>query len=394
MSDVILVLNTGSSSIKVAAYAVDGALDEAPILKGHVSGIGAHLKAELHDGAGAPLALSHKLAAGADSDGCIETFLGELRDHLSGHHVRAIGHRIVHGGLLFTGATILDAAAITSLAEFTPLAPAHQPHNLFGVEVAGRLWPDVPQIGSFDTAFHRTQSSLAQMFAIPREMTARGMIRYGFHGLSYAYIARSLPKHLSSEARGRVVVAHLGHGASMCAMKELKSVATTMGFTALDGLPMGTRAGNIDPGLLLYLFEEKGMSVRDVSTLLYDKSGLLGVSGISDDMADLLASDHPAAKEAVDFFVYRIVREAGSLIAALRGLDAIVFTAGIGEHAAPIRTRVCERLAWLGAALDPQANAAHASCIAAPHSRLDLRVIATDEESMIARHTLDLMDAP
>ncbi len=392
MSEAVIVLNTGSSSVRVAAYAAgDGALNETPIIKGHVSGIGTRLKASLSDGAGQPLDLAHTLDGGADSNRCIEMFLSALREHLRGRDIRAIGHRIVHGGLLFTGATVLDAPACEALAGFTPLAPGHQPHNLFGVEVARRLWPDVPQVGCFDTAFHRTQPALAQMFALPREMTALGMIRYGFHGLSYDYIARMLPRILDAPARGRVIVAHLGHGASLCAMKDLQSVATTMGFTALEGLPMGSRCGAIDPGLLLYLLEQKGMSVADLTSLLYSKSGLLGVSGISDDMRDLLGSDQPAAKEAVDYFVYRIAREAGSLAAALSGLDAIVFTAGIGENAAPVRAGVCEALAWLGLELDTAANDAHATRISSPTSRVAALVLPTSEELTIALETYALL---
>jgi len=392
MSDAVLVLNTGSSSVKVAAYAVTGGrLDERPILKGHISGIGTHLKATLTDRTGAALPLIRTLSARADSDHCIADFLGELRDHLGGMQVCGVGHRIVHGGARFARATVLDSAAQDALARLAPLAPGHQPHNLFGVDVARRLWPQVPQIGCFDTAFHRTQPPLAQMFAIPRDMTARGLVRYGFHGLSYAYIARVLPDYLGRAAEGRVVVAHLGHGASLCAMAGRRSVATTMGFTALDGLPMGTRSGAIDPGLLLYLMEQEGMSAHDVAALLYDKSGLLGVSGISDDMADLLASAEPAAKEAVDLFIYRIAREAGSLAAAMGGLDALVFTAGIGEHAAPVRKGVCETLSWLGVTLDDAANRAHRACITTPGARASAWIIPTSEELMIALEVADLL---
>lgn len=394
MSDTVLVLNTGSSSVKVAAYTLAGGrLDENPILKGHVSGIGTHLKATLADRAGTTLPLVRVLGDKADSDHCVDDFLSELRDHLGDHKVAGIGHRIVHGGAEFARATVLDAAAQAALARLTPLAPGHQPHNLFGVDVARRLWPQVPQVGCFDTAFHRTQAPLAQMFAIPREMTARGMIRYGFHGLSYAYIARVLPEYLGPAAEGRVVVAHLGHGASLCAMAGRCSVATTMGFTALDGLPMGTRSGAIDPGLLLYLMEQEGMSAREVASLLYDRSGLLGVSGVSDDMADLLASSAPAAKEAVDLFIYRIARETASLAAAMGGLDALVFTAGIGEHAAPVRKGVCEMLSWLGFALDEAANDAHEARITAPGARTSAWVIPTGEELMIALEVADLLNA-
>jgi acetate kinase len=286
----------------------------------------------------------------------------------------------------------LNDAALAMLRGFIPLAPLHQPHNLAGIDALRAHLPGVPQVACFDTDFHRTQPSLAQLFALPRRITAQGVRRYGFHGLSYEYIADVLPHHLGEGADGKVIVAHLGNGASMCAMKERRSIATTMGFTALDGLMMGTRAGNLDPGVLLYLMDYQGMDAKTLEKLLYKESGLLGVSGISQDMRELLASDRPEAREAVDLFCYRIVREIGSLAAALGGLDALVFTGGIGEHAAPVRAQVCAALGWMGVELDAAANAAHGRRIATADSSVDVLVLPTNEEWMIARHTAALVD--
>ena len=281
---------------------------------------------------------------------------------------------------------------VDALRGFIPLAPLHQPHNLAGVDALTAALPDTPQIACFDTAFHRSQPELAQLFALPRAITAQGVRRYGFHGLSYEYIAEVLPQHLDpGAARGRVIVAHLGNGASMCALKDMKSQASTMGFTAVDGLMMGTRTGNLDPGVLLYLMDYRKMDSKALTSLLYKESGLLGVSGISGDMRVLLESAAPAAREAIDLFCYRIVREIGSLAAALGGLDALVFTGGIGEHGAPVREQVCARLGWLGLTLDPAANAANATKISAADSRIAVCVIPTNEEWIIARHTAKLV---
>jgi len=276
---------------------------------------------------------------------------------------------------------------LQELEALVPLAPLHQPHNLTPIRSLAKLRPDLPQIACFDTAFHTTQASVAQAFALPHALSESGIKRYGFHGLSYEYVASVLPEHLGAGADGRIVVAHLGAGASMCAMRARRSVATTMGFTALEGLPMGTRTGAIDPGVILHLMGERRMSLAAITELLYTKSGLLGMSGVSPDVRDLLASGSPLAARALDVFVYRVGRELGSLAAALGGLDALVFTAGIGEHAAPIRARICDGLGHLGVEIEPARNAANAPVISSATSRATVRVIPTDEELMIARHT-------
>ncbi|MBS3934692.1 MAG: acetate/propionate family kinase, partial [Sulfuritalea sp.] len=304
----------------------------------------------------------------------------------------AVGHRVVHGGESYSQPIRIDDAHFSRLKDFIPLAPLHQPHNLAGIEALRAALPGVPQIACFDTAFHRSQPSIAQLFALPRRITAQGVRRYGFHGLSYEYIAAVLPQHLDAgRANGRVIVAHLGNGASMCGMVGRKSQASTMGFTAVEGLMMGTRTGALDPGVLLYLMDYDGMDAQALTHLLYKESGLLGVSGISSDMRVLLASDQPEAKEAVDLFCYRIVREIGSLAAALGGLDALVFTGGIGEHAAPVRAMVCKPLGWLGLDFDVAANAGGAECISTPASRVAALVLPTNEEWMLARHTAGLL---
>ena len=298
---------------------------------------------------------------------------------------------MVHGAEKFSQPVLLDAEIIETLHRYIPLAPLHQPHNLAGIAAMRQCLPEVPQVACFDTAFHRSQPEIAQLFALPRAITAQGVRRYGFHGLSYEYIAEALPMHLGQErANGRVVVAHLGNGASMCAMQGRRSIASTMGFTAVDGLMMGTRCGSLDPGVLLYLMENHGMDAKALTRLLYKESGLLGVSGLSQDMRHLLASDQPAARQAVRLFCYRIVRELGSLAAALGGLDALVFTAGIGEHAAPVRQAVCAEAAWLGIELDAAANRANAKCISTAASKVAVLVLPTNEEWMIARHTFAL----
>jgi acetate kinase len=300
----------------------------------------------------------------------------------------AVGHRVVHGGEQFAAPVLVDDPILDQLEKLAPLAPLHQPHNLAPIRVIGRIAPNVAQVACFDTAFHRSQPPVSQIYALPRDLSATGVKRYGFHGLSYDYIASVLPGLVGDAARGRVVVAHLGNGCSMCAMRDGESVATTMGFTALEGLPMGTRSGAIDPGVILYLLTERAMSVADVSDLLYHRSGLLGMSGISNDMRTLLASNAREAADAVDLFVYRITRELGSLAAALGGLDVLVFTAGIGEHAAPVRARVCENAAWLGIRLDAAANLSGDPRISTADSPVSVWVVPTNEELMIARHTL------
>jgi acetate kinase len=321
----------------------------------------------------------------------LKTLLDWLAAHDGGARIIAIGHRVVHGGERYSEPVRLDAAMIEALAGFIPLAPLHQPHNLDAIRTIAELRPELPQVACFDTAFHRSQPPGAQIFALPRAITAQGVRRYGFHGLSYEFIADTLPEHLGEAADGRVIVAHLGNGASMCAMHRRRCVATTMGFTAVEGLVMGTRCGSIDPGVLLYLMEYGGYDAKALTKLLYKESGLLGVSGLSADMRILLGSEQPEAKEAVDLFCYRIVREIGSLAAALGGLDALVFTGGIGEHAAPVREKICHATAWLGLELDPAANADHATRISTSASRVTALVMPTNEEWIIARHTAETL---
>jgi acetate kinase len=299
----------------------------------------------------------------------------------------AAGHRVVHGGEELSDPVRVDKAVLARLDALVPLAPLHQPHNLAGIRLLGALRPGLPQVACFDTAFHRTQPPVARAFAMPRELSETGIRRYGFHGLSYEYIASILPRYLRDAAQGRIIVAHLGNGASLCALKAGKSIASTMGFTALDGLPMGTRCGALDPGVVLYLLTERGMDPNAITDVLYNRSGLLGVSGVSHDMRMLLSSDGPAAAKAIDLFIYRIGRELGSLTAALGGLDALVFTGGIGEHAVPIRARVCRDAAWLGIFLDEEANQQGSPCITEAGGAISAWVIPTNEEWMIARHT-------
>jgi acetate kinase len=392
VTDVILVLNAGSSSIKFSTFAVDArGRDLALRYRGAIDGIGSHPRFVVADAEGLRVvdqAVATRRVGAADH----EDLLPLLHEWIAGHadqlRVAAVGHRVVHGGEQFAAPVMLDDMILDQLEKLAPLAPLHQPHNLAPIRVISRIAPDIPQVACFDTAFHRTQPPVSQLYALPRDLSATGVKRYGFHGLSYEYIASVLPGLVGDVARGRVVAAHLGNGCSMCAMRDGKSVATTMGFTALEGLPMGTRSGAIDPGVILYLLTERGMSVADVSDLLYHRSGLLGMSGISNDMRTLLASNAREAADAVDLFVYRITRELGSLAAALGGLDALVFTAGIGEHAAPVRARVCEGAAWLGIRLDAAANLAGGPRISTADSPVSVWVVPTNEELMIARHTL------
>jgi acetate kinase len=303
----------------------------------------------------------------------------------------AVGHRVVHGGPDHDRPVLIDHGVVARLDRYISLAPLHQPHNLAPIRSILNNFPNLPQVACFDTAFHRTHDAVADHYAIPHQLYAEGVRRYGFHGLSYEYIAKALPQIAPAIAKGRVIVAHLGSGASMCALKEGRSCESTMGFTALDGLPMGTRPGQIDPGVVLYLLAEKGMSPSDVQNFLYRDCGLKGLSGISNDMRELEASEDPKAKLAVDYFVYRIGLNAGMLAAALQGLDAFVFTAGIGENSARVRARIADQLGWLGVTLDPAENSRHAGLISRSDSRIPVYVIPTDEELMIAQHTLSLL---
>jgi acetate kinase len=305
--------------------------------------------------------------------------------------VLGVGHRVVHGGSRFTGPTILNPQVLSELRKLIPLAPLHQPYNLAAIDAAFERLPGVPQVACFDTSFHRGQSPVAELIPFPRELREAGLQRYGFHGLSYEYIASALPEVAPEIARGRVIVAHLGSGASLCALKNGKSVDSTLGFTALDGLCMGTRPGSIDPGVVLHLFQGLNLSAKEVETLLYKKSGLLGISGISNDMRDLLGRSEPDARLAVDYFVYRAAKEIGALTAVLGGIDGLVFTAGIGENSAEIRQRICKSCAWLGLELDETANSNRGPQISGRHSKVSVWVIPTNEELMIARHTGSLL---
>ena len=389
MADALLVLNAGSSSLKFSVFR-DGDPPQ-PLLRGQVEDLLEQPKfTARRDGevleerewpAGSPL--GHR--------GAIEFLLGWLAGSaLADHRIVAAGHRVVHGGARFTGPALIDAATLSELEALIPLAPLHQPHNIAAIAEVARAAPELPQVACFDTAFHSTQPATARAFALPRRYAEEGVRRYGFHGLSYEYIASVLPAIDARAAGGRTVVAHLGNGASLCAMAGGKSVATTMGFTALDGLVMGTRCGAIDPGVLLYLME-RGMDAAALQNLLYEESGLLGVSGLSSDMRELLESSDPRAAEAVDLFVYRIGRELGSMAAALGGLDALVFTGGIGENAAPIRERVVREARWLGLELEVGANASKGPRISRTGAPASVWVVPTDEEAMIARHTRSVL---
>ena len=386
MADAIIVLNAGSSSLKFSLYALAGTnlvLD----VRGQIEGLLTAPRFVALDATGALIAERTWSAAMLDHAGATSFLLGFLERDLARHRVIAIGHRVVHGGMRYDRPVIVDDDVMRELEALVPLAPLHQPHNLAPIRAVASRESAVPQVACFDTSFHRSQPPLAQAFALPAALTERGIRRYGFHGLSYEYIAGVLPSFDADAAHGCVVVAHLGNGASMCAMLDGVSMATTMGFTALDGLVMGTRAGTLDPGVILYLLDELKMDARAIEDLLYHQSGLLGVSGTSSDMRTLLASDNPRARFAVDLFCYRITRELGSLAAALGGLDALVFTGGIGEHAAPIRAQVLRNAQWLGFALDATANEMNGPRLTRPRSRARAYAIATDEELMIARHT-------
>jgi acetate kinase len=387
MADAILVLNAGSSSIKFSVFAKnDEALDLA--FRGQIESLYTSPRFTAEDAAGASTgSFSWDAGTQLGHEGAIAHLADFLRGHRGSYKLVAVGHRVVHGGMAFSEPVRVDSGVLEKLDKLAPLAPLHQPHNIKPIRVVAETLPQLPQVACFDTAFHRAQSELAQAFALPRAITDRGVRRYGFHGLSYEYIASALPGLDAKAAAGRVAVAHLGNGASICAMHQGKSVASTMGFTAVDGLPMGTRCGALDPGVVLFLMDELKMDARAIEKLLYQESGLLGVSGISSDMRTLLASNEPRAKLAVDLFVYRICRELGSLAAALEGLDALVFTGGIGERSAPIRARVCDRLAWLGISVDGTANEKGGPRISAPDAPTDAWVIPTNEELMIARHT-------
>lgn len=392
MTDAVAVFNAGSSSIKFSLFLADGQ-ELAADLRGQIEGIHGASHFVARDRSGNLLAERRWAGTALDHAAALAHVMAFLDERRDGARLVGVGHRVVHGGLAFAGPVRVDAAVLGELERLAPLAPLHQPHNLAPIRLLLAREPGVPQVACFDTAFHRGNPEVAQRYGLPDELHAAGIRRYGFHGLSYEYIAGVLPQVDARAAQGRTVVLHLGNGASMCALRGGASIASSMGFSTLDGLPMGTRCGAIDPGALLYLMDERGLDARALETLLYQRSGLLGMSGVAGDMRTLLASSAPGAAMALDVFVYRIGRELGSLAAALGGLDALVFTAGIGEHAPEIRRRVCVDAAWLGVVLDAAANERGGPRISSDSSAVSAWVLPTDEESMIARHVLHLLDA-
>jgi acetate kinase len=388
--DTILVVNAGSSSVKFQVFAVDGDGRLRKLIKGQMDGIGSRPRLRATGGTGEKLAeRAYPIEAVADVPAALQVAGDWLRDERQITPL-AVGHRVVHGGPDYDRPVVIDHGVIGRLERYTALAPLHQPHNLAPIRALLAKFPSLPQVACFDTAFHRDHGDLADFYAIPRRLHDEGVRRYGFHGLSYEYIAKALPRIAPGIASGRVIVAHLGSGASMCALRGGRSVESTMGFTALDGLPMGTRPGQIDPGVILYLVTVKGMSPAQAQDFLYRDCGLKGLSGVSNDMRELQASEDPNAAFAVDYFVHRAALSVGMLAGALQGLDGFVFTAGIGENSEHIRARIADKLGWLGIALDPTENGRNAVQISRPQST-PVYVIPTDEELMIAQHTLSLL---
>lgn len=383
----VLTLNAGSSSLKFAVYTSDS---DQPLVTGLVDRIGTKATLKLKDQRG--FDLPTKTDGLSTHQEALTTVLSAIEPELDGKTIDIVGHRVVHGGLWYDAPVMVTDEVLERLTTLEPFAPLHQPHNLSGIKAAKAAFPNAPQIACFDTAFHRHHPYVNDTFAIPRAYYDKGVRRYGFHGLSYDYIAGELTRIAPTIAQGRVVVAHLGNGASMCAIQDGKSVASTMGFSALDGLPMGTRCGQLDAGVVLYLMDQEGLSATDISDMLYKKSGLLGLSDLSNDMRTLEASDSLEARQAIDYFVFRIQRELGGMAAAMGGIDALVFCGGIGENSAFIRNRVCERTAWMGIEIDHNKNDAHARVISTEMSRTTVMVIPTNEELVIARAARELTD--
>ena len=383
----VLTLNAGSSSLKFAVYSSDS---DHPLVTGLVDRIGTNATLKLKDQRG--FDLPTKTDGLSTHQEALTTVLSAIEPELDGKTIDIVGHRVVHGGLWYDAPVMVTDEVLERLTTLEPFAPLHQPHNLSGIKAAKAAFPNAPQIACFDTAFHRHHPYVNDTFAIPRAYYDKGVRRYGFHGLSYDYIAGELRRIAPTIAQGRVVVAHLGNGASMCAIQDGKSVASTMGFSALDGLPMGTRCGQLDAGVVLYLMDQEGLSATDISDMLYKKSGLLGLSDLSNDMRTLEASDSLEARQAIDYFVFRIQRELGGMAAAMGGIDGLVFCGGIGENSAFIRDRVCERTAWMGIEIDYKKNDAHAQVISTEMSRTTVMVIPTNEELVIARAARELTD--
>jgi len=380
----ILALNTGSSSLKFALFHAGEGMGVA--LRGEIEDMATAPKLLARDAQGAVIAEQHWLSGAPEFADILEPLMRLVEAHQGSRRLAGVGHRVVNGGADHVTPARVTPDLLSALEALTPLDPLHMPHSLTPMRTIAAAHPDLPQVACYDTAFHHTMPPVAAQIALPRALWAAGLRRYGFHGLSYEYIAGRLEAQAPGLAKGRVIVAHLGSGASLCALKASRSIATTMGFSSLDGLVMATRCGSLDPGVILYLGRQ-GRTFADIEALLYDASGLLGVSEISGDLRVLLASDDPRAREAIDLFTYRIATEAGALVSALGGLDGLVFTAGVGENAPAIRAEVCDRLSWLGIRLDPAANAIGRGCISLPDSKIEVRVVPTDEEAMIARHT-------
>jgi len=388
MDDFVIVLNAGSSSLKFSIYRRPESEEWRLESRGQIEGIGTSPRFSAKDGSGTRL-VDNELDREKvrDARGALDSLAGWLRSSYGGSRVLGVGHRVVHGGARFPGPTIISPEVLAELRKLIPLAPLHQPHNLAAIDAVSAQLPDVPQVACFDTSFHRGQPEVAELVPLPREIRNAGVQRYGFHGLSYEYIASVLPDVAPEIAQGRVIVAHLGSGASLCAMRNLKSIDSSLGFTALDGLCMGTRPGALDPGVVLYLFQGLGLSAKEVETILYKRSGLLGISGTSNDMRDLLGSRESSDRLAVEYFVYRAAKEIGALAAVLGGIDALVFTAGIGENSPEIRSRICDASAWLGIDLDTDANSTKQTRISRKGSAVSVWVVPTNEELVIARHT-------
>ncbi len=391
MNDYALVLNAGSSSLKFCVYQKPGDSNWKLEARGQVEGIGTSPRLSAKDSLGEILVDEKLDETVRDGHRAIEALAAWLRSMYGGSRVLGVGHRVVHGGKKYSRPTLVTPEVMADLKELIPLAPLHQPYNLAAIEAVSERLPGVSQVACFDTGFHSGREAVTEIVPLPRELCQAGLQRYGFHGLSYEYIASVMPQIAPEIAGKKVIVAHLGSGASLCAMKDNKSVDNSLGFTALDGLCMGTRPGAIDPGVVLYLFQNLGLSAKEVENILYKKSGLLGISGISNDMRDLLDRSEPEARLAVDYFIYRIAKEIGALASVLGGVDGLVFTAGIGENSAEIRRRICQASAWLGVEMDEKQNKNRGPKISTPRSRVSTWVIPTNEELMIARHTGSLL---